>query len=186
LKESNFNVRGFLKWVEMVGGQPQQPHTEWEAARYILGGIIHVIHRDKRGNVKMTRGSFEHYRMYGAGTVMRVVRRVTQKKRTALVNSLLIRDGDLCSVCLLPLHEDISIEHWLSVEAGGNNGEANVSLTHAVCNQILGDRPVGHKVSICSIIREVCPDEPPDRHHHVWYDIRQQFPLKNGNGGEVT
>lgn len=60
---------------------------------------------------------------------------------------LLKRDGDTCSCCGLPMGDDVTVEHWVALTAGGKNILSNMALMHFHCNSALGNKPLFEKIN---------------------------------------
>ena len=67
--------------------------------------------------------------------------------RTPLVQSLLIRDGNLCQICKRVIDNPLAhatIDHIYPKHAGGSNDISNLQLSHQSCNTRKG-RIIGYK-----------------------------------------
>lgn len=57
-----------------------------------------------------------------------------QEYKKILINVLLQRDGNICSLCNKELDNTMSIDHIKLVSKGGDNSAENIRLVHLTCN----------------------------------------------------
>jgi len=71
------------------------------------------------------------------------------KRRRRRIARLRERDGDHCFYCLKPMKRtQMTLEHLLARNLGGNNSLTNMVLAHARCNERAGHLSVSEKVRI--------------------------------------
>jgi len=74
--------------------------------------------------------------------------RLHGRRRRAMVDRLLARDGDECFFCLDPLGDDITLEHIKGWAIGGSNRPNNLALAHGDCNWATKDLTVDQKMLV--------------------------------------
>lgn len=157
----SFKLRQFADWIEANGGRLMSPTNPYEVLRYHLSGQTHVLYRKGSGRLTISDAIWDHYRIFQAGSPISTIQRLTGAARDEMVKTLLLRDGDTCCVCQQFLEDDITLEHWLAVDAGGSNDPRNLALAHEACNKLLGSHPLTRKVEIILQVRMAAADLPP-------------------------
>jgi hypothetical protein len=140
----------FAQYLLSWGAEIQWPPNNYEILRYKLPdcGLV-IIHTNARGQITMPTAAEEHYDAFKAGRPLKRQNRPGQKIRQSRVRKLLERDGPWCGVCNQKIEDETpTIEHYLSIGAGGSNDLANMCLAHGVCNQALGNLPVKQKIEL--------------------------------------
>lgn len=142
-------IDSFNAWLTARGAEVLTPTSEWEVTRYRAAGQTHVVYVNKRGfitmsdDVKKAVFAFLGNQSWSAGVA-------TKRKPTkeVEVRALLMRDGDECFLCGLPMADDCTVEHLVSLAHGGPNHLANKALTHRRCNERLGHLPLMQKIQL--------------------------------------
>lgn len=163
------HIGKFKSWLAAGGATILEPTNPWEVVRYRLNEPLphnktvqrtatHIVYRKASGSVTWTGGSYEHYRrmISGYGLALQTdvdvpparKNRPRKRYRTTIVQNLLDRDGNQCWYCSLPLDEDITLEHLLSMRIGGGNHIDNLVLAHKQCNQLAGHKSLGDKIQL--------------------------------------
>ena len=152
-------IYAFTEWLRDNGALIQEPTNPYEVLRYKLHDATHVIYRNKAGRLTITEAINAQIRAFDAG-VSASRARPSGKRRAAIIETLLIRDGDTCCICGDFLGDDITVEHFLPKAAGGSNDKRNLGLAHGRCNTAVGSRSVIEKIAVrdaCRDLREVTP-----------------------------
>lgn len=137
----NFNLDHLHAYIEREGGLILPPTNEWEVTRYRLSGVIHIIYKNKKGQLTFTGRSKVHVKASTAP-----VSRPTTKQRKSKRARVLQRDGDACWLCGETMLEgDQTLEHLIPLAHGGSHDLKNLVLTHARCNNKLGHRSLEEK-----------------------------------------
>lgn len=139
----------FNAWLTARGAEVLKPTNEWEVTRFRANGQTHVLYVNKRGFLSMSEEvkkavfAFLGQKSWTAGTA-------TKRKATKDVDvrTLLERDGDECFLCGLPLGDDCTVEHLLSLTHGGSNHLSNKALAHSLCNERLGHLSLVQKIRL--------------------------------------
>lgn len=154
-----WRVPEFTEWLRDNGALIQTPTNAYEVLRYKLHDATHVLYQNKAGRLTVTDAIRVQYRAFEAG-VSASRARPSGKRRAAIVDTLLIRDGESCVICGDLLQGDITLEHFLPKAAGGSNDKRNLGLAHQRCNAAVGDMAVIEKMAVrdaCHCLREVTP-----------------------------
>jgi hypothetical protein len=147
-------LSGFADWLRDNGAQVLDPTNAYEVLRYKLQGATHVIYQNKAGRLTITDAINAHIKAFEGGA-SGPVSRPTGKRRAAIIDTLLIRDGESCAICGDFLGDDITVEHFLPRDAGGSNDKRNLALAHQRCNSAVGNMAVIQKIAV----REACLDQ---------------------------
>ena len=57
-----------------------------------------------------------------------------------LIEELLERDGEYCTLCGLPLDDSVTIDHLKAIHNGGTHELSNLGLAHLTCNSSKGSK----------------------------------------------
>ena len=153
------DIPAFTEWLRDNGAQILDPTNAYEVLRYKLHGATHDIYQNKAGRLTLTEAINAHLRAFEGGA-SGPVSRPSGKRRAAIVDTLLIRDGDSCVICGDLLGDDITVEHFLPRDAGGSNDRRNLALAHQRCNCAVGNMSVVEKIAVrdaCHAQRETVP-----------------------------
>ncbi len=147
MSNRTFKIRQFSEWIEANGGRVLNLTNEWEVLRYKMPEKSPlVVYRNKAGKLNIPDDTWSHYQAFLAGAPASFVTRATGKKRSRLVANLLARDGETCCLCGQFLNDDITVEHFLEIDAGGSNDPRNLGLAHKCCNSAVGRASVVEKI----------------------------------------
>lgn len=73
-------------------------------------------------------------------------RRLAPHQKEARRKAIRARDGDDCFYCLLPLGEDVTLEHLMERRLKGGHGLDNLVLAHLACNEAVCGLTVDEKL----------------------------------------
>ena len=138
----------FKDWLREHGCEIQEPSNEYELVRFNSAIGVGVIYTGQRGlscNVPFALDALTLFltkSQWEAGKVKPKRHAVAPKRK----KELLLRDGDQCFYCGMPLKSDITAEHLVSVSQGGYNRLDNIVLAHAECNQRAGHMSLVDKI----------------------------------------
>lgn len=140
------NLDKFKNWLLDKGCEILPPTNDFEAIRF-KGSQTGVLYTSGRVSNPYTRGAIEAYqtRSKWDGGPIKVGRHAGYSKQK---KALLKRDGDKCFFCGLPMDDDITVEHLISLANGGLNTLSNMVLAHEKCNQDAGTLPIYQKVQL--------------------------------------
>ena len=140
----------FLARVSEAGGEILSPTNPYEVMRFKTRHGVGVVYQNGRGKRTWNQEAQavrEHFDTQKKGSLAPVAVK-GRRKGAGTVNALLARDGDNCFFCRLPLNDDITVEHLVSVAHGGPNHISNLFLAHAECNQKAGHLSAPEKIAI--------------------------------------
>lgn len=140
----------FLARVSEAGGEILSPTNPYEVMRFKTRHGVGVVYQNVRGKRTWNQEAQavrDHFDTQKKGSLAPVAVK-GRRKDAGTVNALLARDGDNCFFCRLPLNDDITVEHLVSVAHGGPNHISNLFLAHAPCNQRAGHLSAPEKIAI--------------------------------------
>lgn len=146
-------LSAFKAWLTERGAEVLEPTNEFEVVRFRAGASTNVIYSRKNGLLTLSGAGVRAMDAWINGAAwsagVKTKRGALYKaKRSALITSLLKRDGCKCFLCLLPLGEDITVEHLVPVASGGPDHIANKALAHSACNEQMGHLSVMEKIKM--------------------------------------
>jgi len=137
-------LKKFTNWLLGRGAEILPLTNEYEALRF-KGKEVGVIYKTGKTSGSYATKAIKCYiknKKWDGGPV-NVGRKSNYKKEKI---ELLKRDGRHCFYCGLPLEDDISLEHLISLSSGGKNTISNMVLCHEKCNQEVKNLPISKKV----------------------------------------
>lgn len=139
----------FNQWLRSMGAEVLLPTNPYELSRFIANGGTHVIYVNKKGAINALGFSLECIKAFKAGKTIDMgytkTARTPNAKRKAV---LLKRDGRDCFYCGLPMNDnEITVEHLIALDNGGNNRLENLMLAHEKCNNEVGNLPLTIKLN---------------------------------------
>lgn len=142
-------VASFTDQLVASGGELLAPTNPYEVMRFKTRYGTGVVYRGKRGETwnDAAIAARDHLERKAGGSLAPVQVRGRRKGR-GTVEALLKRDGENCFFCGLPLGDDITVEHLVSVTHGGPNHISNCFLAHGACNADAGHKSAPEKISI--------------------------------------
>lgn len=150
----------FIAWLKDRGCDVRKVTSTWELVRWVANGTTSIIYRNKYGRLSHTGESQFAWDAFNNGGAYRVESTV-RKKLPAMVGTILDRDGILCFYCgdvmeLPPVEAPnmATIEHLVSLSAGGPNHSSNIALACRECNQKAGSMSVVEKVQLRDELRK--------------------------------
>lgn len=167
MKTLEESVGSFKKWLASQGFVPTKTTSEYEVFRFNIpnekrrrfnsGGLLPVLvlYRKQNGSLTVTdpiQYWFAQYSNHENAEATEKGRRPGKRKRLSLMERLLQRDGHGCWYCG-QLGED-TLEHILSIKAGGKNNMGNCVRAHRDCNNLAGSRSIAEKVALREEIRD--------------------------------
>jgi len=139
-------LKAFAKFLLAGGAVPQDATNEYELLRFKALGVVGIVYRNERGQATLTGPAEPAWEAFRKGKIWTAFVPTKRRCNSPYVDPLLKRDGDCCFLCRLPLGDDISVEHLVSVSAKGPNHIDNFVLTHEPCNVKLGNKSVMEKI----------------------------------------
>lgn len=139
------------EFLELHGAEILPVTNEFEQARFKTVNGTCVIYRNNKGafsfsndHAKVAFTAFMEDKPWNASKKhQRIMRKTIEKK-------LLERDGPDCFYCVRPFTEAFppTLEHFLSIQQGGNNHINNLALACEPCNLKAGSLPIAEKLKI--------------------------------------
>lgn len=143
---NNFNLIKFKEWLENNGAEVLPVTNDYELVRF-KGDQVGVVYKTMKTANSYTTNAlncYYHSKRWD-GRPINVGRKPGYAKEK---RALIIRDGTDCFYCGLPLGDDITVEHLISLVSGGKNTPGNMVLAHEDCNQAVRNKTVVEKVKI--------------------------------------
>lgn len=147
--------QSFLSWLETNGAQVLPPTNPYEIARFIAHGGTCIVYQNSKGKISANGfalkavEAFERNQKLDMGFA-KTARTVNAKYKAALVK----RDGKECFYCGLEMPDtDMTIEHLIALDKGGNNRLENMALAHSDCNQKAGNMHLTNKIKLRDTLR---------------------------------
>jgi len=138
----------FSMRLKEAGAEILAPTNPYEVLRFRSSKGVGVIYKGKRGETWNAEALAARDHLDAkAGSLAPVTIRGRRRDK-ATVEALLMRDGDCCLFCGVPLEGDITVEHLVSICHGGPNHISNLFLAHAACNQMAGHMSAPEKVAL--------------------------------------
>lgn len=148
-------AQAFNSWLEKNGAQVLPPTNPYEIARFIAHGGTCVVYTNSKGKISANGfalkavEAFERNQKLDMGFA-KTARTVNTKYKAALLK----RDGRECFYCGLDMSdEDVTIEHLIALDKGGNNRLENMALAHYECNQKAGNMHLTAKIKLRDTLR---------------------------------
>lgn len=136
----------FEIWLSNNGCEILPPTNEFELVRF-RGRYIGVLYKSSKTSNKYTANALKCFlqkKQWNGGPIKYGRNNSYRKEKIAILE----RDGDLCFYCNKPLYDDITLEHIIPLNRGGQNILSNMVLTHEKCNQEAGNKTVLEKVNL--------------------------------------
>lgn len=149
LAQSQIKLDRFITWLHDAGVIPQESNNSFEAIRFTCSEGVGIVYTSNKGHVTLQGAAITAYSFFRSKKkwVASILYQPWEKPEVR--EALLQRDGGGCFYCGKPMPEkDITIEHILSLESGGNNNLDNLALAHGKCNVSAGSLPVVEKVKL--------------------------------------
>jgi hypothetical protein len=137
-------------WLARQGAEVLLPTNPYEIARFIAHGGTHIIYVNGKGRISANGFALDAMTAYENGKSLDMgfakSARTANTKRKAV---LLKRDGRECFYCGKEMEDgDITVEHLIPLDKGGNNRLENMALAHEACNQKVGNMPLTRKIAM--------------------------------------
>jgi len=147
----------FTQWLELNAFQVLATTNEYEVLRWKSGHGVGLIYRNKFDGLNFNpHAQIAYEAFFSKGLAWPAPEKSARKKLNVLTRTLVERDGDLCFYCgKIMLIDDMTREHLLAVQSGGNNHIDNLVLAHRLCNQKAGHLPVINKVLLRDQLRGI-------------------------------
>ena len=150
------NLNKFASFLIENGAKILEPTNQWEVLRYrIQGAGVVVIYKKASGALNVPSIAQEHLTCFEKGRAIERKERPGKNHKATLIERLMERDGDECCICGKSLGDDITVEHWVAIKAGGNNMLENLALAHKACNRAVDSKPVTEKLKIAMKMRSI-------------------------------
>lgn len=148
---TGLNINGFKEWLILQGCEILPTTNEYETLRF-KGREVGVVYRSGKTSNNYTVHAIKCFLKKQAwnGRPINIGRKPGYVKEKI---KLLERDGNKCFYCGLPLEEDITVEHLLSLVSGGPNTLSNMVLAHEECNQLAGILTIVEKINLAIRMR---------------------------------
>lgn len=144
----------FRDFLRARGSQLLAPTNPYEVLRFIgSDGSPCVVYRKDSGILKWSVRAVEAYEAFASGSPWRAIEKVKRsagkKKRLQTLRTLADRDGSGCFYCasIAPL-EEMTVEHFVPVSAGGPNHISNMAIACRACNAEAGHLCVSGKLKL--------------------------------------
>jgi hypothetical protein len=142
-------------WLSSQGAEVLMPTNPYELARFIAHGGTHIIYVNAKGKISANGFALQAMEAFNAGKKLDMgfakTSRNDNSKRKAV---LLKRDGRECFYCGKEMPDnDITAEHLIPLDKGGNNRLENMALCHQACNMKAGNLSLTKKVLLRDKLR---------------------------------
>jgi hypothetical protein len=147
MRSKPLDIEKFKNWLLTNGAEILPLTNIYEELRF-KAKETGVIYKSGKTNSPFTSFAIQCYKKgkkWSYGRPLSTGRQSNYKKEKI---QLLNRDGDRCFYCGERLYDDISLEHLISLAAGGKNTLGNMVLAHEKCNQEAGNLSVYQKVEM--------------------------------------
>lgn len=134
----------FEKWLVSRGCEILPATNPYEVLRF-KGKEVGVLYSTGKTSGKYANDAYVAFKLKRKwkGAPDNTVRKgIYYKEKIALIE----RDGRNCFYCGMPLCEDITVEHLMSLNSGGSNTLGNMVLAHLKCNHEAGVMTISEKV----------------------------------------
>lgn len=155
ISRGDFKADRFVTWLRNAGVVEQKSNNSYELIRFTCSEGLGIVYTSDKGHVTLQGAAITAYSFFKAKKtwVASILYEPWQKPEVR--EALLKRDGGCCLYCGAKMPEgDITIEHILSLESGGNNSLDNLALAHSHCNTSVGSLPVALKIQMLLKMRE--------------------------------
>lgn len=158
-------MKAFQNWLLNNNVEKLAAVNHYEVFRFRCAIGIGVIYKDRLGNHSCTGAAVSaamHFIGQGRsnvrweGNAPKPRSSKSERKRLALVRTLLERDGDRCFYCgeALPTDDKAkTLEHLLSRGHGGDDNINNLVLTDQPCNSLAANLSIAEKVALRDRLR---------------------------------
>jgi len=148
----------FKQWLSRMGAEVLMPTNPYELARFIAHGGTHVVYVNGKGKISAAGFALEALAAFDGGKVLSMgfakAARTANSKRKAV---LMQRDGRGCFYCGIDIaDEDMTVEHLIALDKGGQNRLENMALAHAKCNNKAGNLSLTMKIKLRDRMRGYC------------------------------
>ncbi|MGV6816146.1 MAG: HNH endonuclease [Thiotrichales bacterium] len=136
----------FRNWLTNQGCEILEPTNEYELIRWkgSSTGVIYTSGKCSGPYAKTAIACWKGGKKWN-GAPKSTGRKGSYRREKEL---LLDRDGCDCFYCGKPLEDDVTVEHLLSLSAGGKNTLGNMVLAHGDCNQEAHNLTLAAKVKM--------------------------------------
>lgn len=140
----------FKAWLEKNGAEVLMPTNPYELVRFIAHGGTHVIYVNNKGRISANGFSVDAMQAFDDGKPLDMGFSKTKRTPNASRKAALIkRDGRDCFYCGKPMtDDDITVEHLIALDKGGNNRLENMALAHDACNRRAGNSSLTYKLKL--------------------------------------
>lgn len=153
-------MKSFQGFLAARGSQILLPTNEYEVLRFTgPDGCTCILYRNKAGYLRWNGRVIDAYEAFKTGgkwsATVKIFRTKNGKKKLAIKQSIKDRDGGGCFYCTkeLPL-DQMTIEHFVPVNAGGPDHISNMALSCCGCNREAGHMPVVKKMHLAMTKRK--------------------------------
>lgn len=149
---SPIKVEKFKTWLIASGVEILPTTNVYEVLRFKTEAGVHVVYEGRRGT-SFTGDAYDAYCDFVSkkNSWQSLSKGAAERKR--LRKALFERDGDKCFYCQKTVVEGsendqdrATIEHLLSIDAGGNHHLSNLVLSCIRCNAEVGSLPIIKKI----------------------------------------
>lgn len=143
-------------WLMSIGSDVLASTNPYELVRFKAKGGTHVIYQRANGRITAkgvaaeALDAFNNNKPFDVGLI-KTKSMANFKQKSALV----ARDGMDCFYCGLRMDsDDITAEHLIARNKGGQNKLENMALAHQKCNQLAGHIPLIEKIKLRERLRK--------------------------------
>lgn len=136
----------FINWLVNKGCEILPTTNQYEVLRW-KGSEVGVIYTSGKTNSPYARqavSAWKSGKRWNGGPISTGRHKGYKRQKQILIE----RDGCDCFYCGLPLGDDITVEHLLSLSSGGKNTIGNMVLAHFECNQSAHNKTIAAKVKM--------------------------------------
>lgn len=140
------NIDKFKKWLQQRGCEILPNTNEYEKLRF-KGDSVGVIYKSGKFSGPYVTDSvlcFKKNKHWSGGAIKTGRKANYKKEKRAIIK----RDGQACFCCGDLLGDDITLEHLIPLNQGGQNNLYNMVLMHEECNNKMSHLPIYKKVNL--------------------------------------
>lgn len=147
---SGRQMNGFGNWLAQRGAEMLAITSQYEKYRFRCAHGVGVLYKSGGASHQFVIDAYDCYASSKTwdGKPKTHVRTKKRSQKDKCIDQLIERDGADCFFCGLPLNDDITIEHLLSIVHGGTDRIENKALAHGLCNKEADILSVAGKVAL--------------------------------------
>ena len=153
---SKSKIKNFQSWLTACGSEILPTTNEFELIRFRCNLGTGVIYEGKKGISISAPFVDEAYKCFINSSKWRGKGKTSRRIKGSKVKRQLVdRDGRECFFCGQEIanNNELTVEHLISVNAGGSNKFGNLVLAHEECNKMAGHKTLVEKIHLRDKLR---------------------------------